>query len=147
MHYLPCTDPEIAEMLRPYRAQIDTNGFCLIHDADQCRLQDVCYTAGLTESGFPELIARMEDFAGFPQGTPMLMAQLVVRLRKLSNGYGDGEAHEVDGTWVRLTDQDLHIPLCGIALAMYGSDYRLLQVRPCAPGPATWKRGHAICLN
>ncbi|KAA0976055.1 hypothetical protein FQ154_12150 [Paeniglutamicibacter gangotriensis] len=147
MNYLPCTDPEIAQILHPYREQINTNGFCLIHDSGQGGLQELCYTAGMTEHGLPELIARMEDFAGLPDGTPMLMAQLVVKLRELTEGYADGETHEVKGTWVRLSDQNLHIPLCGIALAMYGSSYRLLQVRPCANGPGTWKRGQAICLN
>lgn len=147
MYYLPCTDPEITQMLQPYRQQIDINGFCLIHDSDPCKLQELCYTAGLTDRGLPELIARMEDFAGFPQGTPMLMAQLVVKLRDLEGGYAGDETYEVQGTWVRLTDQNLHIPLCGITLAMYGSDYRLLQVRPCAAEPSTWKRGHQIGLN
>lgn len=66
MLFGPAADPESLAVLQPFREQIERENYCIVNDVDSEHRQEVCYSAGLTEKGLPELIAGMEDFADFP---------------------------------------------------------------------------------
>ena len=147
MLFGPAADPENLAVLQPIREQIAREDYCVINDADSEHRQEVCYSVGLTEKGLPELIAGMEDFTEFPQGTPSLMHHLVRTLLARGGSYGEGDIFEFHGQWVRLVPETLYKAQCNVSLGLYGPNFSLLQVAPCSPDPTERKNAQPICLN
>lgn len=147
MLFGPAADPESLALLQPFREQIDRDDYCVVNDADPEHRQEVCYSVGLTRKGLPELIAGMEDFADFPQGAPSLLHHLVRKLLAQGGSYGEGDVFEFHGQWVRLVPETLYKAHCNVNLALYGGEFSLLHVAPCAPDPTERKNTQPICLN
>lgn len=147
MLFGPAVDPEDVAFLQPIRDLIRREGYGRVIDADSELRQHVCYTVGLTEKGLPELIAGMEDFTEFPEGTPGLMHHLAGMLLQRGGGYGEGDVFEFHGQWVRLIPESLYKAQCDVALDLYGPNFSLLQVAPCDPNSTERKSTQPICLN
>jgi hypothetical protein len=147
MLFGPAVDPEHLAFLQPIRELIGREGYGTVIELDAEHRQQVCYSVGLTQKGLPELIAGMEDFTDFPQGTPSLMHHLIGTLMERGGSYGEGDVFEFHGQWVRLIPETLYKAHCDVALGLYGPNFSLLQVAPCSPNPAKRTETQPICLN
>ncbi|MFL4474980.1 hypothetical protein ACIPVK_13365 [Paeniglutamicibacter sp. MACA_103] len=147
MLFGPAVDPEHLAMLQPFREMIRREDYGIVIDSDSEHRLQVCYSVGLTEKGLPELIAGMEDFTEFPQGTPSLMHHLVRTLLARGASYGEGDVFEFHGQWIRLVPESLYMAHCDVNLGLYGEKFSLLQVAACSPEPTERKHAQPICLN
>lgn len=147
MLFGPASDPASLEFLRPIRELICQEGYAVINDADSEHRQEVCYSVGLTDKGLPELIAGMEDFTEFPQGSPGMLHHLARMLLARGGSYGEGDIFEFHGQWVRLVPETLYKAQCDVNLGLYGPKFSLLQVAPCSPNPTERKKFQPVCLN
>ena len=143
----PATDPEELAFLQPIRDLIGREGYGQVIDADSEQRQEVCYSVGLTEKGLPELIAGMEDFTEFPQGTPSLMHHLIGTLLERGGSYGEGDVFEFHGQWVRLIPEPCTRRNATWPLGYTDQTFPCLQVVPCSANPNERKETHPICLN
>ncbi len=147
MAFGPSAGAERRAFLQPIRDLIEAEGYGRVIDADPEERQLVCYTVGLTQRGYPELIAGLEDFTDFPEGAPGLLQRLARMLLERDAGPAEGDILEVHGQWVRLIPETLYQVHCNVAHALYGPDFSLLQVLACSPNSSERRQTLPICLN
>lgn len=147
MFYKPLANPQDYPKFRHALEHIETLGYCIMGDMDPGQRQEVCYSVGMTQQGFPEIIAAMEDFAHIPGGSPGMLNELILLMKEHNQPMGDGDVIRIDTQWVRLIPQTLYMPLCDILLGLYGSEFTLLQAIACEPNPPERIETRPLCLN
>lgn len=147
MYYKPLANPQDYPKFRDTLEHLEIYGYCIMGDMDPGQRQEVCYSVGMTQHGFPEVIAGMEDFAHVPGGSPGILNALVSIMLDDEHPVGDGDVMQLGGQWVRLVPQTLYMPLCDILLGLYGSEFTLLQAIICEPNPSQRIDTRPICLN